>query len=135
MVDHAQQTSRGEIVSAKLNAKKCKDVNKDNSLNHFTFSVLFVIYKREEVEITHEPSWYDKEQLPSLTSTHLIFFDEVHIQQYSEPPVTSRLKKHNIRFPRDEEGDIDVKTVNMTRTINQTRPPSGMKKREGSALM
>ena len=56
MVDHAQQTSRGERVSA----KKRNEVNKDNSLTHFTFSVLFVYYKRKEVEIRHEPSWYDK---------------------------------------------------------------------------
>ena len=59
MVDNAQQTSRGEIVSA----KKKNEVNEDNSLTHFTFSVLFVYYKREEVEIRHEPSWYDKEEL------------------------------------------------------------------------
>ena len=46
---------------------KCKnkwnEINKDNSLTHFTFSALFVFYKREEVEIRQEPSWYDKEQL------------------------------------------------------------------------
>ena len=39
---------------------KWKYVNKDNSLTNFTFSILFVIYKREEVEIRHEPSWYEK---------------------------------------------------------------------------
>ena len=105
MVDHAQQTSRGERVSAKTK----NEVNKDNSLSHITFSVLFVYYKREEVEIRHEPSWYDKEQLPSLTSTQLVFFDEVHIQQVSGPPVTSKLNEDNIRFPRYEERNIDVK--------------------------
>ena len=57
MVDHAQQTSRGERVSA---TKKRNEVNEDNSLTHFTFSVLFIYYKREEVEIRHGPSWYDK---------------------------------------------------------------------------
>ena len=56
---------------------KKNEVNKDNSLTHFTFSVLFVYYKREEVEIRHEPYWYDKEELPSLTSTQLVLFDEV----------------------------------------------------------
>ena len=76
MVDHAQQTSRGERVSAKTK----NEVNKDNSLSHFTFSVLLVYYKREEVEIRHKPTWYDKEKLPSLTSTQLVFFDEIHIQ-------------------------------------------------------
>ena len=88
---------------------RCKDVNKDNSLNNFTFSVLFVIYKRGEAEIRHEPSWYDKEQLLYLTSTQLVFFVEVHIQQVSGPPMTSKFNKHSIRFPRDEEGNIDVK--------------------------
>ena len=52
MVGHAQQTSRRERVSTK---KKRKD-NKYNSLTHFTFSVLFVYYKREEAEIRHEQS-------------------------------------------------------------------------------
>ena len=61
------------------------------------------------MEIRHEPSWYDKEKLPSMTSTQLIFFNEVHIQQVSGPPVTSKLNEDNIRFPRDEEGNIDVK--------------------------
>ena len=62
------------------------------------------------MEISHEPSWYDKEQLPSLTSTQLIFFDEFHIQQFSGPPTTSKLNDHNIRFTRYEEGNIDVKS-------------------------
>ena len=75
---------------------KYKDVNIDNNSNHFTFSILFVIYKREEVEIMHEPSWYNKEQLPSLTSTHLILFDEVHIQQVSGPHTTSKFNKHKV---------------------------------------
>ena len=43
MVDHTQQTYRGEIVSAKL---KSKGVNKDNNSTHFILSILFVIYKR-----------------------------------------------------------------------------------------
>ena len=103
MVDHAQQTSRGERVSAKKN-----EVNKDNSLTHFTFSVLFVYYKSEEVEIRHEPYWYDKEELPYLTSTQLVFFDKIHIQQMCGPLVTSLVNEHNIHFPRDEKGNVDV---------------------------
>ena len=71
---------------------------------------MFVVYKREELEVRHEPSWYDKEQLPYLKSTQLVLFDEVHIQQVSGPPMTSMFNKHNIRFPRYEEGKIDVKT-------------------------
>ena len=82
--------------------KKRNKVNKDNSLTNFTFSVLFFYYKREEVELRHEPSWYDKEELPSLTSTQLVFFDEIHIQKYFGPPVTSSVNEHNIWFPRDE---------------------------------
>ena len=100
--DSKRRNSRCEI--------KCKDVNKDNSLTHFTFSLLFVLYKREEVEIRHEPSWYDKEQLPSLTSSQLVFFDGVHIRQVSGPPVTSKVNEHNIWFPRDEEGNIAIST-------------------------
>ena len=70
---------------------------------------MFVFYKREEVEIRHEPSWYDKEQLLSLISTQLVFYDKVHVQQVSGPPVTSKVNEHNIRFPKDEEGNIYVK--------------------------
>ena len=89
--------------------KKLNEVNKDNSLTHFTFSVLFVFYKREEVEITHKPSWYDKEQLLSLKSTQIVFFDKIHVQQVCGPPVTSKVNEHNIGFPRDEEGNVYVK--------------------------
>ena len=39
------------------------------------------------VEIRHEPFWYDKEKLPYMKSTQPIFFDEVHIQQVSGPPM------------------------------------------------
>ena len=62
------------------------------------------------MEIRHEPSWYNKEQLPYLTSTQLVFFNEVHIQQVNGPPVTSKVNKHNSWFPIYEEGNIDVKT-------------------------
>ena len=68
----------------------------------------------------NEPSCYDKEQLPYLTSTKLVFFDEFHIQQVSGPPVTSKVNEHNIKFPRDEEGDIDVKNDKYD-TNNQTK--------------
>ena len=55
------------------------------------------------------PSWYYKEQLPSLKSTQIVFFDELHIQKVSEPPTASKYNKQNIRFPRYEYGNIDVK--------------------------
>ena len=61
------------------------------------------------MEIRHESYWYDKEKLPYLTSTHLVFFDEVHIQQISVPAMTNKLNEHKIRFPRYEEGNIGVK--------------------------
>ena len=63
----------------------------------------------EEVEIRNEQSWYDKEQLPYMTSTHLVFFGEVHIQKVSVLHVTRKLNEDNIRFPIDKEGKIDVK--------------------------
>ena len=44
-----------------------------------------------------------------MTSTQIVLFDEVHIQQVSGPPATSNLNEINIRYPRDEEGNIDVK--------------------------
>ena len=78
-------------------------------MTHLTFSVSFVYYKREEAEIRHEPSWYNKEQLTSLTSTQIVFFDEIHVQQVFGPPVTSKVNEHNIRLPRDEKGNVDVK--------------------------
>ena len=126
MFDHAQQTSRGERVSAKTK----NEVNKDNSLYHITFSVFFVYYKREEVEIRHEPSWYDKEQLPYLTLTQLVLFNEVHIQQVSGPPVTSKVNEHNIRFPRDEEGNVDVKN-GIYGTNNQPKKATFKYEQEG----
>ena len=131
MVDHAQQTYRGERLSAKTK----NEVNKDNSLSHITFSVLFVYYKREEVEIRHEPYWYDKEEPPSLTSTQIVFFDEIHIQQMCVPPMTSKMNEHNICFPRDEEGNVDVKNDQYGKNNQPKRPPSSMNNKEGSALV
>ena len=109
---------------------KHKDVNKDNNSTNFTLSILFIIYTREKVEIRHEPSWYDKEQLPSMTSTQLVFFDEVHIQQVSGPPMTSNFNEHNISFPRYEEGKMDVKTGKYD-TNNQPKKPTLKYEQEG----
>ena len=83
-------------------------INKDKNSTYFTFSILFAKYKREEVEIRHVPSCYDKSQLPSLTSNQLVFFDEVHVKQVCGPPSTSRLNECNILFPRNEEGGVDL---------------------------
>ena len=71
---------------------------------------MFIIYKREEVERIHEPSWYAKEQLPYMTSNELVFFDKFHMQQFSGPPMKSKFTEQNIRFKIYEEGNIDVKT-------------------------
>ena len=57
----------------------------------------------------HFPYWYDKEQLPYLTSTQLVFFGKFHIQQVIGPPTTSKCNEHNISFPIDEYGNIDIK--------------------------
>ena len=83
--------------------------NKDNNSTYFTFSILFAKYKREEVEIRHLPSCYDKNQLPSLTSTQLVFFVEVHVKQVCRPHSTSRVNGYNFLFPINEEGKVDVK--------------------------
>ena len=76
--------------------------NKDIHSAYLNFSILFAKYKREEVEIRHVPSCYDKTQLPSLTSTQLVFFDEVHIKQVCGPPSTSPSNECNIDFPINE---------------------------------
>ena len=60
------------------------------------------------MEIRHVPSCYDKSQLPSLTSTQLVFFDGVHVKQVCGPPSTSPSNEFNIAFPRNEEGEVGV---------------------------
>ena len=78
------------------------DRNKDSNSTHFTFSILFDKYKTEEIEIRHVLSCYEKHQLPSLTSTQLVLFDEVHVKQFGRPPTTSRVNDYNVLFTRDE---------------------------------
>ena len=102
MVDYAKPNSRGYRVSTYQNCEKRIDRNKDNNSTHFTFSILFAKYKSYEMEIRHVPSCYEKKQLPSLTSTQLVFFDEVNIEQASRPPTTSRVNDYNVLLPRDE---------------------------------
>ena len=60
------------------------------------------------MEIRHVPTCYEKNQLPSLTSTQLVFFDKVHAKQVCGPPSTSRSNERNVLFPRNEEGKVDV---------------------------
>ena len=88
--------------------RKILDRYKDKNSTYFTFSILFAKYRREETEIRHLPSYYDKNQLPSLTSTQLVFFDDVNVKKFSGPPTTSRLNDYNVMFPRNEEGEVDL---------------------------
>ena len=105
-------------------------INKDNNSTYFNFSILFAKYKREEVEIRHVPSCYNKYQLPSLTSTQLVFFDEVHVKKVCGPPSTSRSNECNILFPRNEEVEVDVKR-GVYDTNNQPKRASFKYEQEG----
>ena len=60
------------------------------------------------MEIRHVPSCYNKNQLPSLTSTQLVFFDEVHVKSLWTTYNKSG-DECNVLFPRNEEGEVDVK--------------------------
>ena len=60
------------------------------------------------MERRHEPSYYQKKQLPLLTSNQLVFFNEVHVKQVSGPPTTIRVKYYNVFSPMNEEGKVDV---------------------------
>ena len=60
------------------------------------------------MEIRHVPSYYDKNQIPSLTYIQLVLFDKVYTKQVSGPPTTSWLNEYNIYFPIDEEGKVDA---------------------------
>ena len=48
-------------------------------------------------------------QLPSLTSNQLVFFEGVHVKQVSGPPTKSQVNEYIVLFPRNEEGKVDVK--------------------------
>ena len=87
------------------------DRNKDNNSTHFTFSILFAKYKREELEIRHIASCCDKNQLPSLTSTQLVFFGKFNVKQVCGPSTTIWVNDCNVLFPRNEEGEMDVERV------------------------
>ena len=91
---------------------------------------MFAEYKREEVEIRHVPSCYDKTQLPSLNSTQLVFFDEVHVKQVCGPPSTSHSNEYNIVFPINEEGEVDVERDDYN-TNNQPKRATFKYKQEG----
>ena len=78
----------------------------------------------------HAPSCYDKNQLHSLTSTQLVFFDEVHVKQVCGPPTTSWENECNVLFPRNEEGKVDVKR-GVYETNNQPKKATFKYNQEG----
>ena len=82
------------------------------------------------MEIRHVPSCYDKYQLPSLTSTQLVFFDEVHVKQVCGPPSTSPSNEFNIVLPRNEEGGVDVER-GVYNTNNQPKRATFKYEQEG----
>ena len=63
------------------------------TMTHFTFTVLFGLHKMEEVDIRRVTSYYDKNQLPFLASTQIVFFDEIYIQQISGPLTRSHINE------------------------------------------
>ena len=87
-------------------------------------------YKREEAKIIHVPYCYNKNQIPLLTSTQLIFFDKVHVKQVCGPPTTIRVNGCNVLFPRDEEGKVDVKR-GVYETNNQLKKATFKYEQEG----
>ena len=82
------------------------------------------------MDIRHVPLCYDKTQLPSLTSTQLVFLDEVHIKQVCGPPSTSHSNECNIVFPRIEEGEVDVER-GVYNTNNQPKRATFKYEQEG----
>ena len=49
--------------------------------------------------------------------------------------MTIKVNKHNVRFPIDEEGNIDVKTGKYDTNNQPKKAPSSLKKREDSASL
>ena len=82
------------------------------------------------MEIRHVPSYYDIYQLPSLTSTQLVLFEEVHVKQVCGPPSTSLPNQCNIVFPRNEEGEVDVER-GVYNTNNQPKKATFKYEKEG----
>ena len=82
------------------------------------------------MEVSHVPSCYEKNQLPSLTSTQLVFLDKVHVKQVCGPPKTSRVNKCNVLFPRNKEGEVDVER-GVYDTNNQPKRASFKYEQEG----
>ena len=82
------------------------------------------------MEIGHVPSCYDKYHFPSLTSTQLVLFDEVHFKQFCGTPSTGLPNQCNIVFPRNKEGEMDVER-GVYNTYNQPKKATFKYKQEG----
>ena len=105
MVDHARQTSWEEIVIAKKMQRR-KQIQQIDS-----FHLLHIVHYLQKGRGGNK-SWTILVQQRTTYISDINpyrFCNEVHIQQVSGPPVTGKLNEHNIRFPRDEEGNIGVK--------------------------
>ena len=99
-VDYDQQTSRLNLVSTKEFFSLIKIL--------ILPSLYFLVWakgRRYKEGVCHTDI---KNQLPSLSSTQLVFFDTINIQQSCGPSTTSHLNKYNISFPEDKEGKVDV---------------------------
>ena len=99
-------------------------------LDLFHLLHIVCLKKGEEVEIMHVISCYDKSQLPSLTSTQLVLFDEVHVKQVCGSPSTSLPNQCNIVFPRNKEGEVDMERV-VYNTKNQHKKANFKYDQEG----
>ena len=71
-----------------------------------------------------------KNQLPSLTSTQLLLFDDVHVKKIRGPTKISRLDDYNVLFPRNEEGKLDLGR-GVYETNNQPKIATFKYKQEG----
>ena len=107
-----------------------KETFKYEQEGRFCIGVVKKHSKRGEVEIWHVPSCNDKNQLPSLTYTQLVFFHKVQDKQVYGPPTASRVNKCNVLFPRNEEGKVDVKRC-VYETKNQPKKATFKYEQEG----
>ena len=65
-----------------------------------------------------------------MESTQLVLFNEIHVQKVCGQPVTSLVNEQKIRFPRDEEGNVDVKNCQYG-TNNQPKKSTFKYEQEG----
>ena len=75
-----------------------------------------------------------KKKLPSLTSTQLVFFEEVQVKQVCGPPTTSRVNECYVFPPRNEEGKVDVK-IGVYETNNQPKRETFKYEQEGKLCL